>query len=184
MAQAPKRVAELLGFRLMKYSKKIHLDPEKTTPVGLVRYAEDFLLSSITVERELGPKIGAGQIPAVPSLYLIGHSIELAFKAFLLAHGVTLDRLISDFRHDLQKCFNEAKSLGIENEFCPSEPERGAFELLDVLYSSKQLEYVVTGMKYMPLFPLVQAFAIKLLKVVSSHVGFECRHTVERDGQI
>lgn len=158
----------------MKYSKKIHLDHKKTTPIGLARYAEDFLLSSITVERELGQTIGIGQIPTIPSLYLIGHSIELAFKAYLLSNKITHDKLISGFGHDLEKCFQEAKQLGIESCFSPTGPELGAFELLDTLYSSKQLEYIVTGMKNMPLFPLVQSFASKLLVAVSGLVGYKC----------
>ena len=155
----------------MKYSKIIHLDPEKTTPVGFARYAEEFFLSSIIVERELGLKIGAGQIPTVPSLYLIGHSIELALKAYVLTHKNSLDDLIS-LGHDLERCYQEAQIFSIGNKFFPTQQELGAFELLDNLYSTKQLEYIVSGNKNMPLFSLVQSFSNKLLLAVFRHVGY------------
>lgn len=160
----------------MKATVKIRHDPEKTTPTGLVRYAEDFFLASVAVETTLGSKIGSGNIPSIPSLYLAGHSIELSFKAFLLSNGITHDKLIRNFGHDLKKCFHEAKCFGIESKFVPSAPELGAFELLNDLYSSKQLEYIVTGMKYMPLFALIQSFAKNLLIVVSDRVGYKIQN--------
>ena len=51
-------------------------------------------------------------------------------------------------------------------------PEEGAFEILDGLYSTKQLEYIVTGAKQFPTFGLVEVFSAKLFNAVSTDVGF------------
>lgn len=45
-------------------------------------------------------------------------------------------------------------------------------DLLDQLYSTKQLEYIVTGVKALPIFELVESFARKLIGGVSRHVGY------------
>lgn len=148
------------------------LDPARTTPIGLARYSEEFLHSSITVEAVLGPKFGNGRVPITPSLYLLGHSIELAFKAYLLHKEVGLNILKDKYGHDLIKCNKKALELGLGSLFRPTSAEEGAFELLNTLYSSKQLEYIVTGTKYMPLFVLIQSFASNLLTAVSSEIGY------------
>ena len=108
----------------------------------------------------------------MPSLYLIGHSIELALKAYLLNHGGTLHELRSKtkYGHDLHAAQRKAKELGLSLDCVPA--EENAIELLNTLYSTKQLEYIVTGTKYIPRFDLVESFANKLIRAVSEDVGY------------
>jgi len=51
----------------------------------------------------------------------------------------------------------------------------GSVEILDGLYSTKQLEYIVTGAKRFPIFGPVGSFAIKLFNAVAETVGFNKR---------
>lgn len=151
----------------------MHDDSTKTTPIGLARYAHDFFDSARAVEDQLGKGTNFDLVSPVPSMYLIGHSIELALKAYLLQHGLTLRDLRSQkYGHDLHACQIKAIELGLATfvNFHPA--EEGAFELLNNLYSTKQLEYIVTGTKYMPTFGLVESFAGKLIRAVAIHVGY------------
>jgi hypothetical protein len=69
-------------------------------------------------------------------MYLVGHSIELSLKAFLLFHGVSLRELRIKYGHDLRKCFEKAEELGLRNHVLIDDMELEAFHVLDDLYSS------------------------------------------------
>jgi hypothetical protein len=109
----------------------------------------------------------------MPSLYLIGHSIELALKAYLLQNGLTLRELRhKQYGHDLHACQRKAKELGLAAIVSFHPAEEGAVELLNNLYSTKQLEYIITGTKYIPVFGLVELFTRKLIRAVAIDVGY------------
>lgn len=151
----------------------MHDDPSKTTPSGLARYAHDFFDSARAMENQLNNTTPFELVSPMPSLYLIGHSIELALKAYLLHHGQTLRELRSmKYGHDLHACQKKAKELGLSGlvNFHPA--EEAAVELLNNLYSTKQLEYIVTGTKYLPTFQLVESFARRLIRAVAKDVGY------------
>jgi hypothetical protein len=152
----------------------MHDDSTITTPIGLARYAHDFFDSARAVEEQLGKATNFNLVSPVPSMYLIGHSIELALKAYLLQHGLTLSDLRSykKYGHDLHACQIKANELGLAAIVSFHPAEEGAIELLNNLYSTKQLEYIVTGTKYMPAFGLVESFAIKLIRAVAINVGY------------
>ncbi len=57
---------------------------EPTTSIGLARYAKDFLEAALAVDDSVGMREEYQIIPPIPVLYLVGHSIELALKAFLV----------------------------------------------------------------------------------------------------
>lgn len=151
----------------------MHNDPTRTTPFGLIRYAHDFYDSARALQDQLGRETRFNLVSPMPSMYLIGHSIELAFKAYLLNHLLTLQDLRSNrYGHDLAACQDKANELGLK-ELAFFEPqESAAFNLLHDLYSTKQLEYIVTGTKSMPLFELVEDYARKLIRAVSKDVGY------------
>jgi hypothetical protein len=50
-----------------------------------------------------------------------------------------------------------------------------AIEILNTLYSTKQLEYIVTGAKQYPLFGLIETFSAKLFNAVAALVGLRER---------
>jgi len=148
-------------------------DPTRTTPIGLARYAHDFFDSARAVEDQLDKGAPYDLVSPMPSLYLIGRSIELGLKSYLLSEGITLRELRSKkYGHDLHACHRKAKELGLLSHVKFKPEEEGALELLNELYSTKQLEYIVTGTKLLPIFSLVESFARKLIKGASNHVGY------------
>lgn len=147
-------------------------DPARTKPIGLARYAAEFHEAAMGADKTLGQKPGFEIIAPIPVLYLIGHSMELSLKAFLLHNGVELGELRKHFGHDLHKCFKKAKELGLLGAVSFDEHELGAFSILNELYSTKQLEYIVTGAKRFPIFGHLQSMSSKLLATVGSMVGY------------
>lgn len=149
----------------------MHNDPERTTPVGMIRYADDYFQAALAVDDKLGHH---HHIAPIPALYLLGHALELCLKAFLLAKGIPL-RDVRDskkYGHKLHSAMRKAKELGL-GQLVELQPEEdAAFELLDDLYSTKQLEYIVTGSKHFPLFGLVKSACKKLLAAVGPAVGY------------
>lgn len=151
----------------------MHNDPERTTPLGMARYAHEFLSASLAVDDALGKRPGYEIVAPIPALYLLGHSIELSLKAYLLQKGVSLrDLRGKKYGHSLHCCIRKAKELGLSSIVELSPQEYGAFELLDDLYSTKQLEYIVTGPKHFPIFGLVERFASKLFNAVAKETGY------------
>jgi hypothetical protein len=151
---------------------KLHEDPERTTSLGTARYAYEFLEAALAVDDVVGHKDGYEIIAPIPVLYLVGHSIELSLKAFLLHKGVSLTELKRGYGHDLHSCMRKAKELQLNGIVEFNQQELGAFEILDKLYSSKQLEYIVTGAKQFPVFGPLQTFAVKLFNAIAPIVGF------------
>jgi hypothetical protein len=135
--------------------------------------------AALAVDEMIGKRPGFEIVAPIPVLYLVGHSIELSLKAFLLHNGVALRELRSKrhFGHSLHTCLRKAKELGLLSHVQFSGQEEGAFEVLDLLYSTKQLEYIVTGAKHFPVFGLVELFAVKLFNAVSTLVGFKKQFT-------
>lgn len=149
-----------------------------TTPLGMIRYAGEFFEAAILVNKEFGGKSGYEIIPSIPALYLVGHSIELSLKAYLMVGGISLRDLRNSkkYGHSLHSCFRKAKELGLLMHVQFSVQEEGAFELLDSLYVSKQLEYIVAGKKYFPIYSIVETFAKKVLGAVSDIVESDRLH--------
>jgi len=151
----------------------MHDDPKRTTPLGLARYAHDFYDAARAVQAQLGRGEPYDLVSPMPSLYLIGRSIELALKSYLLSQGISLRELRSKkYGHDLHACLRKAKELGLLSHAHFKAEEEGAMDLLNQLYSTKQLEYIVTGTKALPIFELVESFARALIKGVSVYVGY------------
>jgi hypothetical protein len=152
----------------------MHENPERTTPIGLARYAQEFYGAAKAVEARLATENPKKLTPSIPSLYLIGRSIELGLKSYLLNQGVQLRELRSKkYGHDLHACHRKAKELGLLTHAKFKPEEEGAMELLNQLYSAKQLEYIVTGAKTLPTFEQVESFARSLINGVSTHVGYK-----------
>jgi len=149
----------------------MHNDPSRTTPLGMIRYAHEFMEAALAVDEKIGNQAGFEIVAPIPVLYLAGHSIELSLKAYLLSHGVSL-RELRRYGHNLHASFRKAKELGLLSHVQFTVSEEGAFEILDGLYSTKQLEYIITGAKQFPMFGLVELFSAKLFNAVSTVVGF------------
>ena len=136
-----------------------------------MRYAKEFHDAALAADDILGMKEGYEIIAPIPVLYLIGHSMELSLKAFLLHKSVSLRQLRTHFKHDIGRCFNKAKELGLLGSVEFDSHELEAFSVLNELYSTKQLEYIVTGAKTFPIFGHIQSMSQKLIDSVGTTVG-------------
>ncbi|PTQ74704.1 hypothetical protein C8R26_12637 [Nitrosomonas oligotropha] len=156
----------------------MHDDPLRTTPLGMIRYSHEFLEAAKIVDENIGDQPGFEIVAPIPAQYLVGHSIELSLKSFLLHNGISLRELRSShYGHNLHACLRKGKELGLLNHVQFTAQENSAFETLNALYSTKQLEYIVTGEKRFPIFGHIELFAVKLCNAVSDIVGFEKQFT-------
>lgn len=146
-------------------------DPKRTTPEGLITYSKEFRKAALATDDKLGMEDGYEIVAPVPVMYLVAHSIELSIKAYLLHKGQTL-RQLRKVGHDICKALKKAKELGIGQVVEITEIEMGALQVLNDLYSKKELNYIVTGFKKFPMFGPLQELSEKLLQGVADEIGY------------
>ena len=154
----------------------LHDDPERTTPIGLARYSVEFFEAALAADDKLGKKGGHEMVAPVPVMFLIGQALELSLKAYLLSKGVDLRKLRHDYGHGLHRALRKAKEFGLASVVTLTNDEEEVIELLDALYSTKQLQYIVTGAKTFPLFGPLQRVADKLVYGIAPAVGYTPRN--------
>ena len=148
-------------------------ESEKTTPIGLIRYAQDFYDCAIAADRVVGMRPGYEIIAPTPVMYLVGHSIELCLKSYLLFCGVSIKVLRNKpYCHDLTECYKKAKELGLYSHVELSKDDEEVIEILSALYSKKLLNYIEVGEKTFPVFGPIQTVNTMLLKSVKLAVGY------------
>jgi len=151
----------------------MHNDPERTTAVGFARYATEFFECALAADDKVGKRPGVEIIAPIPVMYLVGHSIELCLKAYLILHDVPLKELYSkQYGHDLKKSLKKAKELGLDSHVKLNSGELRAFMALNELYATKQLNYIVTGTKRFPVFGPIETLCRKLLAAICPLVGY------------
>jgi hypothetical protein len=146
--------------------------PGQTTPHGIIRYASEFYQAARAVDDTVGRKIGYEIVAPIPALFLIAQSIELSLKALLLNRGVPLEKLKHKYGHNLRRALRKAKEFGLLSLVSLTPDEERLLGLLDDLYSSKQLQYIVTGMKTFPSYGILEGVAMRLLEAIAEHVKF------------
>jgi hypothetical protein len=151
---------------------RLHEDPERTTSIGLARYATEFFEAALAADDKLGGEEGYEIVAPVPVMFLVGQAVELALKAYLLAKGVGLRQLRRDYGHELHRSLRKAKELGLSDVVPLSPDEEDILSLLDGLYSTKQLQYIVTGAKTFPVFGPLEKVARKLIYGIAPVAGY------------
>jgi len=156
-------------------------DSTRTTPIGLARYSSEFLEAALITDEKMGRRTGYEIIAPVPVMFLVGQSLELSLKAFLLSKGVPLKELRSKkyYGHDIHPLLRKAKELNLKDLVALTEEELKTIEILNILYTTKQLQYIVTGAKTFPVFGPLQTAAKKLVLAVCKEVGFTPKHLME-----
>lgn len=129
---------------------------DRTTPYGMWRYGNDFREAATAVSERRNVEV------FMPYYFLLGQSIELSLKAFLMGSGVPLDDLRKEFRHDLEKLLTEAQSRQLEIELKLDKNQCAAIEILNWEYSDRRLQYIQTGAKSIPKPEFAQGAADKL----------------------
>jgi hypothetical protein len=145
-------------------------DEDRTTAIGLARYAYDYISAAILVERH---DPNPGHLSPIPAYFLAVHGIELTLKAFLRHEGVSSRDLRNDFGHDLHACHRKAKELGLKMIFTERPSDTQAMQLLVRLNKRHGLRYIETGFKRLPMWSIVEPLAVGLHQAVSPHVGFK-----------
>jgi hypothetical protein len=127
------------------------------TCIGFLESSQEFLLSA---ELVLNKTHGV----FLPAYFLLGRSIELSLKAFLLHRGLPIKELRKKkFGHNLVTLLNESLNNGIEKEIAINNVEKGVIELLSYDYADKRFEYRITGGQYcLPLIDVTCEIAKKL----------------------
>ena len=72
------------------------------------------------------------------------------------------------------KLYESSVNEGLLDLVTFEDVEVSVLEILNVLYSSKQLNYIQTGGKEFPSFGPLESFSKKILRVVSGEVGWRC----------
>jgi len=157
---------------------RLHEDPERTTSIGMARYATEFFEAALAADDKLGKKEGYEIVAPIPVMFLVGQAVELALKAYLLAKGVELRKLRRKYGHELHRSLRKAKELGLADVVALSSEEEGILGLLDALYSTKQLQYIVTGAKTFPVFGPLESVARKLVYGIAPVAGYPLRGKV------
>jgi hypothetical protein len=112
----------------------------RTTPLGLWRFGEAYLQAAkhlLSVADDLN-------FPA-PIYFLASHSIELALKSFIRAHGGTLEDLRC-FGHRLTPLLKHARKHGLDKGESAANDSK-LIARLDVFNRDHEFRYIVTGYK-------------------------------------
>lgn len=139
--------------------------------IGYARYAREFSKAATATDDTLGMEKGFEEIAPVPVMYLRGHSIELILKSYLIHNGVN-EKQLKSIAHDLIKCHKKAKELGLNRHIEFSAGEVEVLSVLNVLYKSKQLNYMVKGYKNFPIMGPLETLNKNLLATISPLVGY------------
>jgi hypothetical protein len=159
-------------FFIRNYSVEMsNADIERTTPLGLARYAFEYMDAAIIVNDARGTRTLLSQAAYTPAYYLAFHSIELSLKAYLLSKGEELKQLPMRYGHDLQHLYDSAMVLGLKNDFEQDERDLVALHLLIDLNANQQLRYLRTGFKQFPAFSIVEPFGVRLHQAISKSIN-------------
>lgn len=146
----------------------------QTTPIGLVRYATEYLEAACVVDNTIGQRPGYELISPVSAYYLLCHSLELGLKAFLLKKGISLSRLSGkDLGHKLGALFAEAQKLNLNEIFELSSLDKETLNLLIGISRDNQLRYMQTGLKIFPSWGAAYPFVCRFHEAVCSFLEYE-----------
>ena len=130
----------------------------RTTSAGLWRFSRDYGVAGSVVAKSANGKFSH------PAYFLFGRSIELALKAFLVARGTSYSKLRGrDYGHDLKVLLREARRRRLGQFVKLSAADIRGIHQLNIEYSSKRLEYIVTGAFSVPNLLGVQLLAAGLV---------------------
>lgn len=114
----------------------------KETPEGFLKHAQEFWAAADLVLNR------SGEV-SLPAYFLLGRSIELSLKAFLLHKGIPVSELRKKrYGHNLRELLAEARARGIERFVELEAIDAGVISLLSYDYEAKRLEYRITKGSY------------------------------------
>ena len=137
---------------------------DRTTSRSMINGASDFFDAAETLWPSNTDLVHQSSKPTPFVVhYLIGHSIELSLKSFLLSRGLKIDELKSNkYGHNLSVLLSESRRRKLGNIVKLTQRERKAIELLNVFYFTKELEYIKIAIYQFPPYKLIHDVANKL----------------------
>ena len=115
---------------------------EAEAPEGFLKHAQEFCEAAELVCKN-------DSTVSLPGYFLLGRSVELSLKAFLLKCGFTLKTLRSrQYGHDLRELLRAAQENGLANYVDMGKLEGASIYLLSHEYVTKRLEYRQTDQAY------------------------------------
>ncbi len=103
-------------------------------------------------------------------MFLMGRSLELGFKAFLIQKNVPLNDIKNSIGHNLIKALDKAGNEGLYDKVDVSENDRAIITILNATYSKKHLEYFVRGATTYPVYGPLQSVCKKILVAVINDI--------------
>lgn len=121
----------------------VELDEEsRTTSMGLWTDGKQMLAAAKLLATGTDSRLAISS----PTYYLIGHGLEVLFKAFLRANGLSLMQL-RKIGHNLVKAADRSTKFDLAQYCAFSGDDCSALRLLNVYYKRKYFEYRVNGSK-------------------------------------
>ena len=123
--------------------------------MGFARLAGHFISAAKLVagEDDAGVVSGQGLLALFPFLFLIGHGLELAYKAVLLVDGAT-EKDLKQIGHDLVRCRRKVQVC--RPSLLEDLEKPGTEEIVGIIspyYNAKALEYHMPGPYSLPAAP-------------------------------
>jgi hypothetical protein len=146
--------------RPKKTLEQIADEEERTSSLGLLRYAHEYQRAADMVKRQDDRSV-------VPYM-LIAHSLELALKAFLRSRGATLDALLN-IRHKLPRIHEEAMLKRLDRLWPNAAALLPILELLEAANHRQALRYIVNGTKTYPDWDVVNLYAQGMIAALTEH---------------
>lgn len=134
----------------------ITMEKHPISPNGLLKHSQEFFAAADLI-------LNKADVVSLPAYFLLGRSIELSLKAFLLASGMKMSELRSKkYGHNLLALLEKAKAENISGVVEIEEIEHGIVQILSFDYMEKRLEYRTEGTYYLPYIDVTWRIARKL----------------------
>jgi len=138
-------------------------EESRTTAFGLLRYAEEYRQGAVLIHSN---KV-EGQHSTVASM-LIGHSIELALKAFIRSRGASL-RDLHDLHHNLKRSLDRATELRFDRLVKLSENAKHDICEFGEYHAAGSFRYIRTGALTLPSWASMATSASLLTHGLHAH---------------
>lgn len=128
---------------------------DRISALGFHRKGREFMEAAFSVKAptEKNPFLDSAPFTAY---YLLGHSLELLLKSFLIGRGTKISELRSrKYGHDLEKLLRESKRRKIGRELKFESLDGPLIQFLNLSYKPKLLEYYAQGMYEFPRYTLI-----------------------------
>lgn len=135
-------------------------ESDTPTPFGMLRYAEQYRLAGERVIGNCKPHESKFLMPAYNNMAI---SLELGFKAFLLAKGIAYQTLrFKPYGHDLEFLMADARAKGLELYVPLSSEDAFIVSTVAAPYKAHEFRYIKYGFKTLPFWEWTSDVAKKL----------------------